>query len=336
MLEVYEGTLGGGKSYHAVERALKYLAVGGRVFSNIEMVEAECASYVRDNWGLELQWPEQYRFLDASDIARLHEVVKGGTKDCPVLCILDEIHLYHNARDWASASRGLLQWLTQSRKLFVDVICITQHRNNLDKQWLRLVAKFWRFRDLRKYKLPGLGIGIPFVECLASEFDQDGRTLIRRDWERFDKRVFRCYCSEQLFDGCVAGFAGAGLERVKLERTKRKGTRMKVVLWAVMIGLALFAIVFFRIKNRDSELERAITGKQVEKVAEERPERSRRSYPPPVPVVPEWVSCDGWCGRDGEIVTAYSSQWKMTFRGPPDRVEDGLPVYASRRGQPAF
>lgn len=73
------------------------------------------------------------------------------------------------------------------RKLFVDVICITQHRLNLDKQWLRLVAKYWRFRDLRKYRLPGLGIKIPFVECLASEFDQDGRTLIRRDRERFER-----------------------------------------------------------------------------------------------------------------------------------------------------
>lgn len=114
MLEVYEGTLGGGKSYHAVHRALRYLAVGGRVFSNIQLVESECAAYVADNWGLVIQWSEQYRYLNAEDIARLHEVVKGGTSDCPVLCILDEIHLYHNARDWAQASRGLLQWLTQS------------------------------------------------------------------------------------------------------------------------------------------------------------------------------------------------------------------------------
>lgn len=335
MLEVYEGTLGGGKSYHAVERALRYLAGGGRVFSNIELVPGECAAYVRDNWGLELQWDEQYHFLSAHDIARLHEVVKGGTKDAPVLCILDEIHLYHNARDWASASKGLLQWLTQSRKLFVDVICITQHRNNLDKQWVRLVAKYWRFRDLRKYRLPGLGLKIPFVECLASEFDQDGRTLIRREWERFEKRVFRCYCSEQLFDGCVAGFAGAGLERVKLQKVKRKGKFMKVLLWFVLLLVAVGLVVFFRIKNKDSELEKALTGRRPAKV-EQAEDRPLRSPSPPVRMVPDWVCCDGWCGRDGKIVSAYSSEWRLVFRGPPDRLEDGLPVYAYRRGQPAF
>lgn len=330
MLEVYEGTLGGGKSYHAVQRALRYLAAGGRVFSNIELVPDECASYVRDGYGLELNWSEQYRYLNASDIARLHEVVKGGTKDCPVLCILDEIHLYHNSRDWANASRGLLQWLTQSRKLFVDVICITQHRNNLDKQWVRLVAKYWRFRDLRKYRLPGIGIKIPFVECLSSEFDQDGRTLIRRDWERFEKRVFRCYCSEQLFDGCVSGFAGSGLARVKLEKTKKKGSKMKVALWALLIISALGAVIFWRIRNKDSELELAITGRSRRQSAVV-PSREREPPPPPPPPSP-WVLCDGWYARDGKIIGGYSSGEGLRFSGPPDCVSNGLPCYARVRG----
>lgn len=347
-LVVYEGTLGGGKSYHAVQHALRYLASGGRVYSNIELLEGPCVEYCRRHFGVELQWGEQYTYLSANDIARLHEVCKGGTKDCPVLCILDEIHLYHNARDWSHASRGLLQWLTQSRKLFVDIICITQHRNNLDKQWIRLVARYFRFRDLRACKMPGLGIRFPFFQCLSVELDTDGKTVIERKWERFDLDVFGCYSSEQLFDGCVEGFAGAGRARVKLEKTKRKvGMKVYVMLGGCVVLICV--LVFLLIRDKPISKAKRVLGRDV---PIEQPQDGRKgrgggsssfgvggydfvpqNLPPPPP---EWVSCDGWVGRDGAIVSGYSSRHRLIFRGPPDRVEDGSPVYAFRRGVPAW
>lgn len=344
MIECFEGTLGGGKSYHAVKRALDYLAVGGRVFSNIELVQSECESFVADRYGLSLQWSEQYRYLNASDIARLHEVVKGGDKDCPVLCILDEIHLYHNSRDWANASRGLLQWLTQSRKLFVDIICITQHRNNLDKQWIRLMGRYWRFRDMRKWKMPGIGLRIPFVQALAVELDQDGKTVIQKTFERFDNRIFRCYSSEQIFDGVSAGFAGSGLKRLKLDKTK-KGLSMKGYIWiAVMVaGLSLLGVFLYRSLNR-SPFKHDSPSASVGEDMEKSPVRHKRSSPSesdsPLPESffspPEYVACDGWTGRDGFIVGGYSSKYRLVFRGEPDMLEDGLPVYAYRRGTLAY
>ncbi len=339
-LIVYEGTLGGGKSYHAVQHALSYLARGGRIYSNITLVREKCEEFCRFRYGVELNWDEQFHFLTASDISRLHEVVKGGDKDCPVLCILDEIHLYHNARDWSQASRGLLQWLTQSRKLYVDIIAITQHRNNLDKQWVRLVERYFRFRDLRRFKMPGLGIRFPFFQCLTVEIDTDGKTVVDRRWERFDVPVFSCYSSDQLFDGCVGGFAGAGQKRVELKKAKGNH-RVKVYVMVGFVVLVLVVGIVACVRKSPLDSVRIFSGRKRVEAPQSAPSAPppRRASPPvsvPAPAVVDWVACDGWTARDGNIIGGYSSRYRLTFQGPPDRIEDGEPVYAFRRGVMAF
>ena len=334
-IEVYEGVLGGGKSYHAVLHALEYLAHGGRVYTNITLVQSACEEWVRSRYGVDLEWSSQYHFLTGADMPRLHQVVVGGTSESPTLCILDEIHLYHNARDWASASRGLLQWLTQSRKLHVDIICITQHRNNLDKQWVRLVYCYWRFRDLRKFRLPKIGIKVPFFQCLATSFDIDGRTQLHRRWERFDNSVFKCYSSEQLFDG-VSDFAGSGLKRIDLKKSK---VRVRLPRWALVALLCgLSALVFSGCKffgplfaRKDAVSSSPDTLEVVSS--------SPSSEPPtalPAPISfgpPEKVSCDSYVARSGRIVAGSSSRWRLLFEGKPDGQDDnGLPQYLAVRG----
>lgn len=334
-IEVYEGVLGGGKSYHAVLHALEFLAHGGRVYTNIVLVQKACEDWCRSRYGVQLDWENQYTFLRGDDMPRLHEVVKGGTSDSPTLCILDEIHLYHNARDWAHASKGLLQWLTQSRKIHVDVICITQHRNNLDKQWIRLVFRYWRFRDLRKVKLPGLGIPIPFFQCLSTSFDIDGRTQLSRKFERFDMSVFGCYDSDQLFDG-VSDFAGSGLARVDLQHVKRKFPRWALV--AVILSLAVLGAGCGACARRARKLKVGPEAQTSEPVANPpAPAAEPASVPGPPALLPaesRLVSCPSWWAKDGEITGGCSVDDRLVFRGPPDGLEDGLPVYNRRRGLP--
>lgn len=336
-IEVYEGVLGGGKSYHAVLHALEYLAHGGRVYTNITLVQSECESWVRSRYGVELDWSSQYHFLSGADMPRLHQVVVGGTSESPTLCILDEIHLYHNARDWASASRGLLQWLTQSRKLHVDIICITQHRNNLDKQWVRLVYCYWRFRDLRKFRLPKIGIKVPFFQCLATSFDIDGRTQLQRRWERFDNSVFKCYSSEQLFDG-VSDFAGSGLKRIDLKKSKVRFRLPRWALVAVVVGLSVLAVSgcklfgpLFGRKDASGASSPAVEVVSLPPPSDDSP------LPIPAPSYgpPEMVSCDSYVARNGFIVSASSSRWRLLFEGKPDGQDDvGLPQYRFVRGTP--
>lgn len=334
-IEVYEGVLGGGKSYHAVKHALEYLAHGGRVYTNIALVESACKKWCASRYGVELDWVNQYRFLSGSDMANLHKIVVGGTSDSPTLCILDEIHLYHNARDWAQASRGLLQWLTQSRKLHVDIICITQHRNNLDKQWVRLVYRYWRFRDLRKFRLPKIGLKIPFFQCLATSFDIDGRTQLEKRWERFDNSVFGCYSSEQLFDG-VSDFAGSGLKPLKLKKAKVK-IRWKLV---VCLSVALCAVGCGCGKLLSPLLKSHrscdASSSDVPSVsAEASPPVSFDGVPPPlVPPSDPYVECASYWAKDGRIVGGCNIERGLIFEGKPDKQSEttGLPCWHVARG----
>ena len=126
MIEVFEGKIGGGKTYSAVKRILKHLATGGTVYTNIDLVAEECQRYCMKKWFVEIEPEEQIQFMEPSDIKRFHEVVRMGTFDCQVLMVVDEAHIFFNARNWKDAKEELLHWLTQSRKWFIDVIFITQ------------------------------------------------------------------------------------------------------------------------------------------------------------------------------------------------------------------
>jgi hypothetical protein len=81
----------------------------------------ECQRYARDKYRVEIQ-PSQYRYLEASEIPDFHRYTPSGTRDCPSLVVIDETHIFLNARDWFKASRELLIFLTQSRKVFTDIM----------------------------------------------------------------------------------------------------------------------------------------------------------------------------------------------------------------------
>lgn len=282
MISVYEGKLGGGKSYHAVRYIIRYLSKGGRVYTNIILVREECEKIVRKRFGVELKWDEQVKILNPDEIKNLHKVVKGGTKESRTIAVIDELHLYHNARDWGSASRDLLAWLTASRHYYVDIIFITQSRWNVDKQWIRLIAGFWSGRDLREWTIPVIGKKWPLPQFLWCQYDQDGRTLVRRDFEFIDRDIFKCYSSDQLFDG-VGDCAGRGLGRVDLEKVKGKN-KMRFAIVAVVFIIGIIAA--FRLPYVAEKLGYDRTGKFSETA--KKPEKEERQYQnyPPIPSLP--------------------------------------------------
>jgi len=53
--------------------------------------------------------------------------------------VLDEVHLYFNARKWAETGEEAIRYLSQHRHFSDDVILVTQHADNVDMQFRRLV-----------------------------------------------------------------------------------------------------------------------------------------------------------------------------------------------------
>ena len=134
MIAIFEGKIGGGKTYLAVSRILAHLAKGGAVFTNIELKLDGIREYLREAKGLEFD-ETAVRILDESESWDFHKYLKSGTSGLNTLCVIDEAHLWFNARDHsvtAATKRELITFLSQSRKLNVDVIFIVQAAENLD------------------------------------------------------------------------------------------------------------------------------------------------------------------------------------------------------------
>ena len=240
MIEIFEGRLGGGKTYSAVYRMVCHLALGGIVCTNVEVIWEGLCRIVAEIFGVQLE-PDQLIKLEDDQVYTFHRFTPSGTPELPVLVVLDEAHIHFNSRDFATTDklyRETLVFLTQSRKVATDVIFISQSALNLDRQFARLVQYIWRFRDLAKWRIPGLGIMCPLKGILCVQFDYDGKTILQRQYVAKDKRIFAAYNTNSLLRGFPR------LEGVSTKRTLKKTEVRAVSPWLVgAVGLADLAMI---------------------------------------------------------------------------------------------
>jgi len=200
MIELFEGRLGGGKTYNAVVRIVDHLRRGGLVCTNVELKWPNVKAFVAKRYRRQLL-DAQLIALDDDHIGLFHRHTPSGSGALPVLVVIDEAHLVFNARDYAKTDklyRETLTFLTQSRKVNTDVVFISQSVLNMDKQFMRLVQYIWRFRDLSKWKIPGLGISYPFQTILRVQYDYDGITVLQKTFDKKDKAIFELYNTTSL------------------------------------------------------------------------------------------------------------------------------------------
>jgi hypothetical protein len=229
MIAIYEGKIGGGKTYLAVCRILAHLAKGGSVFTNVELKVDGVAKWLRDRHGLVLE-PSAIRFLDESESWDFHRYLKAG-QGVNTLCVIDEAHLWFNARDHAvtaATKRDLITFLSQSRKLKVDVVFIVQAAENLDAQFRRLAQDIWRMKDLQRFRIPLLGISYPWPHTLAFRLDNGNMQVMEKKLLRREQAIFDAYNTNALLR--PVEFAGEVAPQIKLEKVKTDAAFSKKLL----------------------------------------------------------------------------------------------------------
>lgn len=236
MIQIVDGKgVGAGKSYYVARHCVRHIAHGGTVVitEQFRLKPEQIRTYLDQEYGLEMQ-DDQIRVVSAEETWRLHEVTPPGTDDNPVLIILDEAQNQLNARDWNDPKkRGLFLWCCESRHDNNDLIFITQNAANIDKQIQRLCTYIVRTRNMCNFHIPGL-FRWPFKQFLVKTFDADGRTHLKTEWLKHDKRIFACYESK-----CMRGHhkrTGEPIGRKHLKRTKKKASPM-------LKFLAVFALL---------------------------------------------------------------------------------------------
>lgn len=202
MITIVEGVLGGGKTVYAVRETLSRLARGGHVFTNIDMVRENVHAYLLARHGVYLRSSQLQRLPEGDEVVSWLDSIQFGTLENPILVVLDEAHMWYNARDWKAThetSGDVLSFLTQSRKVGVDLLFISQDAKNVESQFRRMAQVLVRSRNLGMIKDPIFGLKLSgFFHYELVEMQH--QNTFERKWWRADSSVFRCYRTEALLD----------------------------------------------------------------------------------------------------------------------------------------
>lgn len=238
MIEIFQGRIGGGKTYSAVVRMAAQCAKGGHVYTNIELNPDGFVRFVEKSFRKKITFA-QVRYLNESQIPNFQKEIAAGSMGLPVLVVIDEAHLWFNARDWAKQSKEMLTFLTQSRKVSVDVIFITQACTNIDKQFRVLCQYVWAFKDIQKW-FPWF----PIPSILMLQFDQDMQFLLKWYFVRKSKGVFGAYNTNALLR--PIDFGGETLSRAMVENVPAfqfNWDSLKPWIWpAALVLLVVFKL----------------------------------------------------------------------------------------------
>lgn len=239
MIAIFEGKIGGGKTYLAVSRILAHLAKGGAVFTNVELKIDGVREYLAKVHGLELD-ESAIRILDESESWDFHKYLRSGTH-MNTLCVIDEAHLWFNARDHAvtaATKRELITFLSQSRKLKVDVIFIVQAAENLDAQFRRLAQEYWRMKDLQRFRIPVVGIQYPWPHTLAFRIDSGSLQVMEKKLIKRGPLVWNAYNTNALLR--PVEFAGE-LEPMRELRKLKVQDRFSWLKWQPSQELIIYS-----------------------------------------------------------------------------------------------
>jgi len=125
---IITGTLGGGKSAHAVELLMEWLASGLTVVTNIEVYPEEIARWLKEEYG-KIFDPDRLRVIKAETMDDFHQYAVRGAA-----FVIDEAALDVGARDWAKHSDAQFNFVILVRKLRIHLVLIAQDANDIDKR----------------------------------------------------------------------------------------------------------------------------------------------------------------------------------------------------------
>lgn len=170
MITVVTGTPGSGKSCYGVVSMLDKLASGGMVATNIAVDRRFFRVAARRNPS-NLVSPRRYAhaldriersFAQIDQPEQMRLIWPRDQREGSTLIVVDESYGVLDGRDYRGAERkAWIDWLTQHRKLGVDVMFICQHVEMLDVNVRRLAQFEVRLRDLRRARAYGLPVPVP-------------------------------------------------------------------------------------------------------------------------------------------------------------------------------
>jgi len=249
------GKPGGGKSMYGVKLILEELTLGRRtVITNLPLRVGEVNRYIQEHTEKAVDVVSRVWILDDDQTAQFWTFRPGGVRipkltadqwargqrpsyadvsDDGVMYVIDEVHNFFGARQWAETGRDVLFYLSQHRKLGDTVVCITQAIGNVDKQFRSVTQDFTFLRNLSKEKYGFLRLPSIFIRKTFSSPPSDTTQPMETGTFRLDTRGIGA-----LYDSA----AGVGIHGRAADTAERK----KGGHWSLFfVGLAILVVVVF-------------------------------------------------------------------------------------------
>ena len=235
MIKIVTGKLGSGKTLYCVSEIIELLAGGVTVCTNIDLQPDLIRVHLLVYHGVRMR-PEQIIRIDINADPDWHQKIPFGSRAAPVAVYLDEIHLWFNARDWQITDklrRGLLSFLSQSRKVGVDVTFISQDKENVEKQF-RALAEYEYFIFPMSHLVAGFLGKLPVSGFIAVIRDIETGTAVDRKIRTYSSRLFGLYKTESLLDTMMNELS-AKAEKRKRFKLERVGAFERFITWLKLL-----------------------------------------------------------------------------------------------------
>lgn len=204
MIELYTGTPGSGKSYHAVCDMVTWIERWkGIVVTNLEVLTSDLK--IAKNAGY-IYVPNEVITPDFLTTFSSYMYAKTNDKkiDDRYLLVIDEAQLIFNSRSWQSLDRPKwIEFFSQHRHLGYRVKMLVQYAEMLDKQ-IRVLAEFETVhRTLSNQGLAGMTLDFlcGYDAHIALKLYAPTKRIISREIFKIDKLLAKRYNTYDMHRG---------------------------------------------------------------------------------------------------------------------------------------
>jgi hypothetical protein len=184
------GPMGAGKTVYAVKKCRDGLEEGKFVITNFKLTPGWETIVARKNLFRRLipgRWKKlaetwERRTYMVTDLAELKRIRLAGSGEGRGVVVIDEGHVFMNARAWKEDGRGdLVEWVSATRKLGLDIFIITQDLQSLDRQVRDRLTYHVHLRNLSQFRVMGIPIFPVNVFIAITQWHAAGKAIVRRE-----------------------------------------------------------------------------------------------------------------------------------------------------------
>lgn len=200
MIEMFSGTIGSGKSYHALERIIQALSKGKYVIANFPLEFPE--GMLRKGYGDRFMYLDDKFLMGTLGVSILLKISRemgwmDSEEEGLCLVVIDEATNYFAKEDGTKPEQRLWRtFFTQSRKCGYDFILIVQDENSINRTISKCIeydVKHRKANNIFPFRL------LPFTIFMYVTYWKQQRTRLKSDSSIFVKRFAKMYAHKRMF-----------------------------------------------------------------------------------------------------------------------------------------